>query len=222
MHKYALPVGILAVAVGGAIAFGAMRGPSGPAVNPDPNHTHADFAVWVNGEKLDFSGGEFMSEAPVEGEPVQRQANPLRQYLHLHDGVGTVAHRHKPGLTVLDFLKSLDVTVRETEDERICLTFPQMEEEVCEADWHYFMLYTNDPTQGGASFLKDDYVFEDNDKILITNGSATTSEDVELMHEQWTQMSDDACLYSRLCPERGDPPAENCIADPEVPCVIPE
>lgn len=189
-------------------------------VNPDPNHTHADFAVWVNGEKLDFSDASFMSGEYHEGESAEPPANPLRKYLHLHDGVGQVMHRHQPGLSVLDFFHSLGIETRETAEEYLCLRAPQLPAEVCEGPFHYFLLYTNDPSEGFANFLKDDYVFQDLDRILITNGSADTSEDIETMRAQWLQMTDDACLYSRTCPWRGDPPIENCIADPEVPCVI--
>ena len=29
--------------------------------NPDPNHTHADFAVWTDGEKIGFDDPKYMS-----------------------------------------------------------------------------------------------------------------------------------------------------------------
>jgi hypothetical protein len=61
------------------------------------------------------------------------------------------------------------------------------------------------------------YVFKDMDAVLLTTsaGSAEVLDQVE-------KLTDDACRYSRTCPWRGDPPAENCIADPAVPCVVPE
>ena len=58
------------------------------------------------------------------------------------------------------------------------------------------------------------YVFADEDKILIT----TAVDDTELQKEL-KLLTDDACLYSQTCPERGEPPTENCIADPAVPCI---
>ena len=60
------------------------------------------------------------------------------------------------------------------------------------------------------------YVFKDMDQVLLTNstGSAQVLYEVE-------QLTDDACRYSKTCPWKGEPPAENCIADPEVPCVAP-
>lgn len=193
-----------------------------PVPNPDPNHTHADFAVWINGEKLDFSGKKYMSGISTDEESHDEADEYRHKYLHLHDGVGHVIHRHKPGLSLLDFLESLGVIVQSLPNESICLTLPQNGTEHCEDDFHYFFVYTNDPYDGFARYLKDDYIFDDIDHILITNGSETTSEDIETMHQQWLQMTDDACLYSKICPWRGEPPAENCISDPEVPCVLGE
>ena len=62
-----------------------------------------------------------------------------------------------------------------------------------------------------------EYVFKDMDTVLFTTsaGSAEVLSQVEAL-------TDDACRYSKTCPWRGDPPAENCIADPAVPCVVPE
>lgn len=140
--------------------------------NPDPNHTHADFAVWVDGKKMDFS-------AHVH----------LHDYLHLHDGVGHVVHRHKPGLTLKEFFDSLDVAFKEPTRWRMFIG-----DVAKEFDLHY--------------------VFKDTDRILLTNSAGNAE-----VLGQLEKLTRDACLYSRTCPWRGEPPAENCIADPKVPCV---
>lgn len=198
-----------------------------PVANPDPNHTHADFAVWIDGEKLDFSRPEFMSGTSDDHDPDHTKHH---QYLHLHDGIGHVIHRHKPGLTLLDFFRSIGIEVRmkkgdpaigEPEALLLCLKFPQLEKETCESPWRYFLVYTNDPAEGGASFLKDDIDFHDGDSLLISIGDERQEDFVLRLHEQWLLMTSDACLYSRTCPWRGEPPTENCIADPEVPCIAP-
>lgn len=207
MPRY-LPVAIAAVVIGASIVFGMFRSYQ----NPDPNHTHADFAVWVNGQKLDFSGDQFMSEAYVEGQPVR--VDPMRKYLHLHDGIGHVVHRHKPGLTLNDFFLSLGFTnactlesVPESHrSEHVCLVFP-------DGQTHLLHVYIN----GQLSKAGLEYVFEDGDKILLSD-----SEEAAEIETQIDALTDDACLYSRTCPWRGDPPAENCIADPTIPCVVPE
>lgn len=180
-----------------------------PVPNPDPNHTHADFAVWVNGEKLDFSAEDLMSESESEETDDDHEAHGHKHhpYLHLHDGVGHVIHRHKPGLSFEEFFTSLQVGF----DELCYASFaPLADGQICGET--PFRLFVN-----GEEIAFDlAYVFGDTDQVLITN-AATDAE----VQRQLTEMTDDACRYSKTCPWRGDPPAENCIADPAVPCVAP-
>lgn len=150
--------------------------------NPDPNHTHADFAVWVEGEKVDFSREEFMSG-------YEDDHNHLHDYLHLHDHIGHVVHRHKPGETLQSFFDSLSYVFDDKYTWRMFVNGEEMEFDL-------------------------GYVFSDMDAILLTTSSASA----QVLYEV-EQLTDDACRYSRTCPWRGDPPAENCVADPAVPCV---
>lgn len=222
MKNYLLPAGIVVVLLGGALALVLSREPAGPAVNPDPNHTHADLAVWVNGQQLDFTDERYMSGAPEDGEQRVREAHPLRQYLHLHDGVGHVIHRHKPGLTLGDFFVSIGLPMTES-----CLTLDDYQYALLDEEWiesfdigrelctngkFHWRMFVN----GSEIPFDPGYEFQDLDKILLVYGAG------DQFPDQWAEMSDDACLYSRTCPERGDPPAENCIADPAIPCVIVE
>lgn len=208
-----------------------------PAKNPDPNHTHADFAVWIDGKQLDFSGPEYMEKdlAPAELEALKHATGALtdhsvenlQKYLHLHDGNGHVIHRHKPGLTVLDFFRSLGIKIRTVQGDPkksepqiplLCIQFPQLSQETCETAWTYFNLYTNDPMHGGAQALSDDYSFYDGDHILISIGDETKDGFMDSLHQEWLTMTYDSCLYSKTCPWRGKAPTENCIADPNLPC----
>ena len=191
------------------------------STNPDPNHTHADFAVWVNGVKLDFSDARYMSGISADEESYDEPAEYLDQHLHLHDGIGHVLHRHKPGLPLHDFFTSLGLPMTSE-----CLTLDDYQYDRIDAGWKEDFaiqkkLCSNGKfrwamlVNGEALPLNPDYVFQDNDKILLAYGDG---DDYSPLLEA---MTDDACLYSRTCPWRGDPPAENCIADPEVPCVAP-
>lgn len=173
--------------------------PREAAQNPDPNHTHADVAVFVGGKKLNFSQEEYMSGH----DAAAGQHNP---YLHFHDGNGDVIHRHKPGLSLEEFFLSIGFDPDEkcrnqkgTPNPK-CL-FPAGSKKprmfVNEAEQPYDMGYT----------------FKDLDRILLTD-----SEDVGAINSQLDQVKDDACKYSKTCPERGEPPSEGCVADPEVPC----
>jgi hypothetical protein len=212
-----LPALVIIIGLG-CIAY-ALR-PSEPAKNPDPNHTHADFAVWVDGQEIDFSGDEYMEEklTPEQEELLRTQTgvvsadagvSTLKQYLHLHDNNGRVMHRHKPGLTLGQFFRSIGVTTSK-DGLNACLHIPHRaivcEDEALHKNWS---MYVN----GEQRVMDFEYVFQDLDHILITNAS----EEAEVKKELGL-MTDDSCLYSRTCPERGEPPTENCIADPTVPC----
>ena len=185
------------------LLLAACAGSGKTAQNPDPNHTHADFAVWILGEKIDFSDAKYMSgyEDDHDHEHVH-----LHEYYHLHDGVGNVIHRHKPGLPLEEFLESVGMEIGED-----CVTFSG-DSSYCSTDEYSWIMAVN----GDIRQLDGGYVFEDTDHILLSYG-ATADE----VRSQIQQLTDDSCLYSRTCPERGDPPAENCIADPAVPCVAP-
>lgn len=173
------------------------------AVNPDPNHTHADFAVWILGEQIDFSDVRYMSGYEDDHN---HEHEHLHKYYHLHDGVGHVIHRHKPGLPLGEFFESLGVTIGPE-----CVTLHSGGEYCNTIDRRWIMA-----VNGDVRVLDTSYVFEDTDHILLSYGASADE-----MAEQIQMLTDDACLYSRTCPERGDPPAENCIADPAVPCVAP-
>lgn len=161
--------------------------------NPDPNHTHADFAVFMDGVKFDFSGEKFMSESESEEADDDHEAHGHKHhpYFHLHDGVGHVLHMHKPGLPLREFFDSIAFRFNGPK-------------------WRMFV-------NGEETTFDLGYVFKDMDTILFTDSS-----DDEAVRTQLEEMTDDACLYSKTCPWRGKPPIENCIADPAVPCVIPE
>jgi hypothetical protein len=117
-----------------------------------------------------------------------------------------VIHRHKPGLTLKEFFESIHVAF----DEKCYIsTAPLADGRMC-GDTP-FRLFVN----GTEQSFDLSYVFEDIDHIFITNAADDTQ-----LQAQIDQMTDDACKYSKTCPWKGDPPTENCIADPEVPCVV--
>lgn len=169
--------------------------------NPDPNHTHADFAVWIDGNQLDFSDPSYMSGLSTDEHSHDEEGEYHHEHMHLHDSVGHVVHVHKTGLPLKEFFESLPY--RFPQGMRMFVANPTARQGE-ELDWRE-MPFTLD------------YVFDDMDMILFTNAK----EDMEIYLQQ-NFMTDDACLYSQTCPWRGEPPAENCIADPAVPCVVPE
>jgi hypothetical protein len=192
-------------AAGIALAFGLRS--REPAVNPDPNHTHADFRVVLDGTPVEFTDDVFQTGSSTEDHTRDPNLSPLRKFLHLHDGLGHVVHRHKPGLTLRDFFDSLSVGFTAN-----CIVYeaPVDRDMACsENDWRMVV-------NGQERPFSLNYEFADGDKILLT-----TAADQAALEAEWEGMTDDACRYSRTCPWRGDPPAENCVADPEVPCIAP-
>lgn len=188
------------------------------AENPDPNHTHADFAVWIEGTQLDFSGSAYMSGSSDAEEEGEHPHTHLHEYLHLHDGNGHVIHRHKPGLPIGDFFTSIGLPM--TKD---CLTLDTYQFSNLDAGWkndfgvtknlcnngkfHWTMV-----VNGQEHAWDPGYFFNDNDRMMLIYSAADD------WSGEWKQMTGDACLYSKTCPWRGKPPAEGCIADPTVPC----
>jgi hypothetical protein len=81
---------------------------------------------------------------------------------------------------------------------------------MCNEDGKQWQIFVN----GTEQPFDLSYIFADLDQILLTYG-ATEGQ----VTEQLQTLSDEACLYSQTCPERGTPPVENCVADPSVPCV---
>lgn len=214
MKRY-IPVVIVALVILAVIWKGRQ-----PVPNPDPNHTHADFAVWVEGKKLDFSDPAFMSGLSTDDTTHDEAGEYHHQYLHLHDENGHVIHSHKPGQTLGEFFRSLGV-VDTRNGINLCLQFPQLERKICEDEaGHRTWQMELDGDHRSIEPLDFTYVFKDGDTILITLPS--TSDEGDQQREidvYWQQMTDDACMYSKTCPWRGEPPTENCIADPSVPCV---
>lgn len=216
---------LLGMGVLGVVAFVTYQ----PPVNPDPNHTHVDFAVWMDVEsdvleKLNFSSPEFMSESESEETDDDHEAHGHQHhpYLHLHDGNGHVIHRHKPGLTIGDFFASIGAKM---------IKGPIVERgETLDTDCFEWTMNNETNTRCSGEFARmirmfvngqeveydPGYVFEDLDQIVIIH--AQNDDEIQTALKQ---MTDDACLYSKTCPERGEPPTENCLADPAVPCVAP-
>ena len=158
-----------------------------PEVKPlgEKVHEHADFAVYLNGEKFDFKPAEYQSS----------KTNPLNTDAHLHDGNGEVTHKHRKGITLGYFFDTIGMKFDNqcfvTDDgKRYCNTADKK-----------LKMYVN----GKENSMFGNYEFTDLDRILITYGNETRVAD------QIMSISDDACLYSEKCPERGKAPTENCV-----------
>lgn len=148
-------------------------------------HEHADFAVYLDGKKFDFTPMKYQSS----------DTNPLDADAHLHDGNGSVTHKHREGITLGYFFKTIGMKFNSqcfaTDDGK----------EYCNTGDKKLRMFVN----GKLNNQFGNYEFTDLDKILITYGNGTN------VDGQNTSLTDDACLYSEKCPERGTPPTENCV-----------
>lgn len=190
--KRFLPVIVAAIAIAAAAAYPHFITPK----NPDPDHIHADFAVWVDGQQSDYSGDAFMSTDTKE----------LHPYMHLHDHSGHVLHSHKPGLKIGEFFNSLPWKGSGYHGN----VFHVADSPVGDESYNV-RLFVN----GVVDPLGSDYVFHDGDHLLITDAN-----DEGEVQRELSKMTNDACLYSKTCPWRGVPPTEKCISDPMVPCKL--
>lgn len=110
-------------------------------------HEHADFAVYVEGNRINFSRPDYMSD---NGE--------LSEKIHLHDMDGNVMHKHAEGATLGMFFESIGIVFNET-----CFNGH------CTNDSSRLIMYVN----GMPSYEYGMYEFSDLDRILIIFGNMT-------------------------------------------------
>lgn len=152
-----------------------------------PVHWHADFAVFIRGERFDFNRPEFVSK---EGE----EKNP---WVHIHEPRYTVVHTHREQTTWDEFLTSIGFKLTDR-----ALTLPDGET-LESTDSETLKFFVN-------GVRVDTLMFQDIldlNQVLITYGSET---DEVILATQWPQVTDEACIPSGLCRDRGIPEDEPC------------
>jgi hypothetical protein len=161
--------------------------PIGYANNADEVHVHSDFLVVINGEQIDFSQDKYQTTNEQE----------LSDYIHLHDNVGHVIHRHADAVTLAEFFNSLgfqltDSSISIAEGE----TFTSNNSEA-------LLVYVNGQVIDNPS----SYVNQEEDQILVYYGDPNDTERIAALLDSITN---EACIYSGTCPERGVAPPESC------------
>ena len=148
-------------------------------------HEHADFAVFLEGLGFDFTDLKYQSS----------DENPLDPDAHLHDGNGEIMHKHRKGITVGYFFKTLGMELTNE-----CFITDE-KKEFCNDGNKRLKFIVNGERKDSLA----DYEFTDLDQILISYG------DEAGVADQQSSVKDEACLYSEKCPERGTPPTEGCV-----------
>ncbi len=150
-------------------------------------HIHTDFLIVREDEIIDLSGQEYMTTA----------TSSHHENAHLHDNDDEVLHLHAPGITFAEFLASLNIKLTDS-----CLTLPN-KDQLCSSEETKLVMYVN------KELFKEPittYIPSDLDQVLLYIGA-----NAAMAFETYSsQITDNACLFSGSCPERGLPPPETC------------
>ncbi len=152
----------------------------------DEVHVHSDFLFYAHGERIRFTDERYQSGG----------LQVLHPDMHFHDGNDWVIHRHADNLTLGDFFASLGITLASD-----CLTL-DTSIEYCTDETNQFAVFVNNERISTPS----QYINQEGDRILFYYGPPNAPELAMYLNE----ISDESCIYSGLCPERGLPPPESC------------
>lgn len=149
-------------------------------------HVHSDFVIVLNDRVLDLTDQKYQSSARGE----------KHSDIHLHDGKDHVVHRHAEGVTFVEFLASLGITLTER-----CITLDTAES-FCQTEEEALVLFVNkEPVSNPLT-----YVNQEEDKILLYFGRPDNTK----LETYLTSITDESCIFSGTCPERGTAPPESC------------
>ncbi len=152
-------------------------------------HWHADFALYIRGERYDFKQERFISDTEDE----------LSENVHIHEPFHAIVHVHREGTTWREFFDSLGFELTDQ-----CLTTPEGEQ-LCNSDAERLSFVLNGVRLDGLAFQDITNI----DRALISFGSES---DEDLM-QQYAEVETEACILSGLCEDRvpeGGLPPEAC------------
>lgn len=169
-----------AASVGTAADLAALTNP--------PNHEHADFAIFINGERLSLDEPRFL----------ESEDNELDPEVHMHAPRPTVVHKHRENVTWGRFFDSIGMTLSDS-----CLETADGEN-YCSEGSNSLKFFINGVKVDSLANTK----LRDLDRILISYGGEETA----ALEEQIDAVSDQACILSKQCEDRVDPnePPEAC------------
>lgn len=161
-----------------------------------PIHEHADFAIFIRGQRLDFSNDRFISTEDKE----------LSENVHIHNPRHTLVHIHRESTTWDEFFRSLgfelnDPSLLAVTPESSYLKMPDGTLYSASAT-ETFKFYVNGVKVDGIA----SYNISDLDRVLVSFGDETEEE----VLAQLDEVSDESCIPSGRCVERGDPDEEPC------------
>lgn len=149
-------------------------------------HVHTDFLIYINDTRLDLTDEQYQTFAGQE----------LSKHVHLHDNNDKVVHIHEESITFAEFLNSLGILL--TED---CIT--TQDKTYCTDGVNQLQLFVD-----GNRYTENitAYVPTDDQAVLLYYGDGDSS----TIETYLSEITDDSCLYTGTCPERGVAPPESC------------
>ena len=124
----------------------------------DSQHIHADWKVYINGIALDLSDKSHMER--------MRSNKPVSSFIHVDSGApppektGDIIHMHATGVPLWIFFESVGMKF-----DSNCIAL-ENKEKFCNDNSKKLKFFVN----GKESSEYENYVFKDNDKILISYG----------------------------------------------------
>ncbi|MFN3187974.1 MAG: hypothetical protein ACK42D_00290 [Candidatus Paceibacteria bacterium] len=152
----------------------------------DAVHVHADWKMVINGEHIRFVDEKYQS---ITGDV---QHNDI----HLHDYEDYVIHRHADGVTFVDFLNSIGYDLID-----MCLT-NDFGKTFCNENENEVRLIVNSERMMDIN----GYIIQEEDRILVYYGDVTDP----ALRDYVASVTDEACLYSGTCLERGYKTTSTC------------
>ena len=161
-------LGAIAAIVGYSIFIFMTAGVDAPGTPPGAGllgdeHEHASLLVKIFGDTFDFSVPSYQIKS---------------SWIHFEESDGTTIHRHASGVALGYLFNSLNIGINNE-----CYMFPDGRN-FCTNEDYSLKYYIN------HQIVKDinDYVFEDDDRILITYGSETPEQIEEQLRELDSQI----------------------------------
>jgi hypothetical protein len=149
-------------------------------------HVHGDFALYVLDTKIDLTADKYQSTPESVKHPD----------MHFHDNVDTVIHRHADGVTLAAFMSSLGFTLTDS-----CITLDTGVSH-CSDEKNTLLLFID----GKAETDIANYITTEEDRILLYYGDPNAS----IITTYQNEITEQSCMYSGTCPEKGTPPSESC------------
>ncbi len=148
-------------------------------------HVHADFKVYLDKNPINFSQSKYQSTSTKINH----------DFVHLHDDNGDVIHYHAKNISLSEFFNSLNMNFTNN-----CF-IDDLNNSYCNNEDSKLRTFVNGIEIQNAP----DYVANDLDRILIVYSNRTDFEDLI------NNVTDEACIQSAKCPERGEPSEGSCI-----------